>query len=99
LGGNKVFAPRFKAAFAVLESSLVEISVARAIGAELFPPAESESACDGGEVAARHRRESWTPLLIGRDFSGLTLTADKPWALNSSVNRAFVMFVVFFTSN
>jgi hypothetical protein len=48
---------------------------------------------------ARGRRESGTPLLIGRHFSGLTLTPGKPWALNSSVNRAFVTFIVFFTSN
>jgi hypothetical protein len=30
------------------------------------------------QAGARDRRESWTTLLIGRDFSGLTLTADKP---------------------
>jgi hypothetical protein len=48
---------------------------------------------------ARGPRQVSTPQLIGRDFSGLTLTPDKPRALNSSVNRAFVTFVVLFTSN
>jgi hypothetical protein len=47
----------------------------------------------------RRRSKSRTLLLIGRDFSSLTLTSGKPWALNSSVNRSFVTFVVFFTSN
>jgi hypothetical protein len=50
-------------------------------------------------VSAHVRHKFWTPYLIGRDFSGLTLTSDKPWALNSSVNRAFVTFVVLLTSN
>ena len=50
-------------------------------------------------MSARGREEFWTALLIGYDFSGLTLTSGKPCALNSSVNRAFVTFVVFFTSN
>jgi hypothetical protein len=50
-------------------------------------------------MVARGRREFLTPMLIGRDFSGLTLTFAKPSALNSSVNRAFGTFVVFFTSN
>jgi len=60
---------------------------------------ESKLVCCGADAVARDRRESCTPLLIGRDFSGLTLTSDKPWALNSSVNRAFGSLIVFFTSN
>jgi hypothetical protein len=60
---------------------------------------KSKSVCCGAEALARGRHKFPTPLLIGRDFSGLTLTQRKPRALNSSVNRAFVTFVGFFTSN
>jgi hypothetical protein len=63
-----VFAPRLKAAFAVIESAFVETSVARAIGIELFPPAETESARDGRDAPVRDRRELSAPLLIDRDF-------------------------------
>jgi hypothetical protein len=60
---------------------------------------QSNSVRCGADGLARDRRQFLTPQLIGRDFSGLTLTFGKPGALNSSVNRAFVTFVVFFTSN
>jgi hypothetical protein len=62
-------------------------------------PRKSKLVCCGSDAVARDHREFWMPLLIRRDFSGLTLTADKPGALNSSVNRSFGTFVVFFTSN
>jgi hypothetical protein len=60
---------------------------------------ESNLVCCGADMGARGHREFWTLLLIRRDFSGLTLTSSKPCTLNSSVNRSFGTFVVFFTSN
>jgi hypothetical protein len=39
---------------------------------------ESNLVYCGAVMAARGHREFWTPLLIRRDFSGLTLTPGKP---------------------
>jgi hypothetical protein len=39
---------------------------------------ESKLVRCGADTVASNRRVSWTQLLIGRDFSGLTLTSGKP---------------------
>ena len=83
----------------MIESALIETSVARTAGADVAGGANPIGAAAEQTESAHGRRELSTLLLIGRDFSGLTLTSGKPRALNSRVNRAFVTFVVFFTSN
>jgi hypothetical protein len=99
LGGITVFAARRRPAFCEIESALHRdiYRASRWSGCRLLR--ESNLVCCGADMGARDRREFWTPLLIRRDFSGLTLTSSKPRTLNSSVNRSFVTFVVFFTSN
>jgi len=60
LGGIKVFAPCLKAAFVVIESAMVETSVARAIGAALFrrrnPNRPATTARSWHAIAADFRR-------------------------------------------
>jgi hypothetical protein len=83
----------------VIESALIETSVARIAGADVAGCANPIRTAAEHTMCAQSRRKLWQPQLIGRDFSGLTLTRGKSCALNSSVNRAFVTFVGFFTSN
>jgi hypothetical protein len=83
----------------VIESALIETSVARIAEADIVDCANPIRSTAAQTVNTHGRRKLWQAQLIDRDFSGLTLTHRKPCALNSSVNRAFVTFVVFFTSN
>jgi hypothetical protein len=99
LSGIAVFAARLRPVFCAIESALIETSVALSAGATVVGGSNPNRSAAEQTESDHSRREFLTPLLIGRDFSGLTLTADKPWALNSSVNRSFGTFVVFFTSN
>jgi hypothetical protein len=97
--GITVFAARWKSAFCAIESALYRNldRVSRRVGQ--FRPLQSKLIGRGEEAKARDRRTIWPPQLISRNFSRLTLTSSKPRTLNSSVNRAFVTFTVFFTSN
>ena len=78
LGGIAVFAARRKSAFRAVESALSEAlcRVSRRGGWRRMR--QSKSVCCGPDAMARGRREFWALLLIGRDFSGLTLTSGKP---------------------
>jgi hypothetical protein len=98
-GGITVFAARRRSAFREIESAFIEASIAPAAGADVVCCANPICFVAKETWWARGHREFWMPLLIRRDFSGLTLTFGKPRTLNSSVNRAFGTFVVFFTSN
>jgi hypothetical protein len=83
----------------VIESALIETSVAQIAGADVAGCANPIRSVAEQTGIARGRHKFSMLQLIDRDFSNLTLTSGKPSALNSSVNRAFVTFVVFFTSN
>jgi hypothetical protein len=83
----------------LIDSALIETSVARIVGAGVAGSPNPNRPVAEQRGSAHDHRALWPPQLIGRDFSGLTLTSGKPGALNSSVNRAFVTFVGFFTSN
>jgi len=99
LGGIAVFAARRKSAFRAVESTLSEAPCHVSRRSGWCRVRYSKWVYCGPDEMARGRREFSASLLIVRDFSGLTLTPGKPRTLNSSVNRAFGTFVVFFTSN
>jgi hypothetical protein len=78
LGGITVFAARRVSAFRPVESALIETSVACDDAAHGDGRRNPNLYFAQTDRAKRYRRAFATPLLIGRDFSGLTLTSGKP---------------------
>jgi hypothetical protein len=62
----------------VIESALIEISVAQIAGADGAGGANPIGSAAEQTRSVHGRHKFSTPLLIGRDFSGLTLTPGKP---------------------
>jgi hypothetical protein len=62
----------------VIESALIETSVAQIAGTDVAGRANPNRFAAAQTVSAHGRRKLSQPQLIGRDFSGLTLTSDKP---------------------
>jgi hypothetical protein len=62
----------------VIESALIETSVARIAGADVAGGANPIQSAAAQTVSAHGRCKLWQSQLIGRDFSGLTLTLGKP---------------------